>query len=55
MDSSDTDRYADRLYDHVAVAIREMETHFRPFLDALKDGLDDLDQNYMDDLEIDEV
>lgn len=32
---SDTDRYADRLYDNVAEAIREMEPHFRPFLDAL--------------------
>ena len=55
MDGSDTDRYADRLYDNVAAALREMETHFRPFFDALKDGLDDLDQNYMDDLVIDEV
>ncbi|MBB02247.1 MAG: hypothetical protein CMJ47_06345 [Planctomyces sp.] len=51
---SDTDRYADRLYDKVAEAIREMESHFRPFLDALGEGLDELDSDVMDDLVIEE-
>lgn len=31
----ETDRYADRLYDKVAEAIREYKSHFQPFLDAL--------------------
>ena len=31
-----TDRYADRRYDQLADAIRELEADFRPFLDALK-------------------
>ena len=52
---SDTDRYADRLYDKVAEAIREMESHFRPFLDVLAEGLDELDSDLMDDLFIEEV
>ena len=30
-----TDRYADRRYDQLAEAIRELEIPFRPFLDAL--------------------
>lgn len=33
----ETDRYADRLYDNVAEAIRSLEQQFRPFLDTLKD------------------
>ena len=31
-----TDRYADRRYDQLADAIRDLEADFRPFLDALK-------------------
>ena len=31
----DTDRYADRLYDNLADAIRELEREFRPFLNVL--------------------
>ncbi|MEM1224058.1 MAG: hypothetical protein AAGJ40_00070 [Planctomycetota bacterium] len=34
----DTDRYADRLYDQASKALMELESHFRPFLDALKPG-----------------
>ncbi len=37
----ETDRYADRLYDKVAEAIREYKEHFQPFLDVLvKDEFD---------------
>lgn len=31
----DTDRYADRLYDKLAEALKELEHEFRPFLDVL--------------------
>ncbi len=31
----DTDRYADRLYEKLAEAIREHKSHFQPFLDVL--------------------
>jgi hypothetical protein len=32
-----------------------MESHFRPFLDALGEGLEDLDSDLTDDLVVEEV
>ena len=37
----DTDRYADRLYDTLARALKELEQRFRPFLDALAESGDE--------------
>ena len=41
--------------DRVAEAIRAMESHFRPFLDALAEGFHELDADLTDDLVIEEV
>lgn len=40
MDGSDTDRYADRLYDNVAAALREMETGNSAFVTRVSSRLD---------------